>query len=211
MTIRAVTIRRIPVCQVNGVITYREVDLRAGGDDPLMTWLRDAADWEITDMEWNEKTDQPSKVTWCGDVLWDETTNGEVRLDVQDCGTAAALISVGALFRVPFTGIVTIGGVVWDARGVRAAAPPTGFPVDNMAVGSPMSLAADNTAVSFAPGLVPTDPYRTATPPTPVAAKTVVTARCTGVIDTAFKASIEGSIRRVYTLLTQLNRRRGAT
>jgi alkylation response protein AidB-like acyl-CoA dehydrogenase len=192
---------RIPICQIGGMITYREVDLRADGNDPLMQWIQAAADWEITELRWDEKMDQPGDVTWRGGSLWDATTDGEVQLQclaVQD----GIRVHVKAPFRPKFTGVVTLGGIEWKAYPIRHAAP------------LPPTHGQSATTPTHVPtGLLITDeggPYRAATVPMPVLAQTMLAANCTGVVEQAFKDSIERAIRRVYGLLIKLNQNRNA-
>lgn len=203
---------RIPICQIGGMVTYREIDPRAAGDDPLMCWIRGAADWEITDLRWNEKIDQPGSLTWRGDTLWDDTTDGEVHLECEMVGSGTHLnVYVCAPFRPEFTGVVTVGGIEWRAHTPRQEQPRPRVRGDIAAV-----LTTGYANVSVVHAVLPTelapasDPYRVPGAPVPVAAQTVLTANCTGVIEQAFKDSIEASIRRVYKLLVAINRNRTA-
>lgn len=210
---------RIPICQINGVVTYREVDLRAGGDDPLMRWIQSAADWEITDLRWDEKLDQPGELTYRGETLWDETTDGEVYLECQGIGGSGIQIYVRARFRPKFTGVVSMGGIEWRAFpvGKDPGRKRHGDIVDAVTTGNGHTAIgfANNNNVAIGP-LALADlsrepeamPYRTPDVPIPVAAQTIVAATCTGVIEQAFKDSIEGSIRRVFRMLSNLNRNR---
>lgn len=190
---------RIPVSQIGGMTTYREVDLRADGNDPLMQWLQAAADWEITDLTWNEKTDQPGEVTWRGGTLWDVSTAGEVTVECRTVHRSEG-VTISAYVRAPFrprfTGVVTVGGVEWRA-----------FPV------KPDELAAHVRGGRTSDGALQVadegGPFRTASVPIAPTAQTILSTTCTGFIEQAFKDTIEAAIRRVYALLSKLNHNRG--
>lgn len=209
---------RIPICQIGGMVTYREVDLRAGGDDPLMQWIQGAADWEITDLRWDEKMDQPGEVTWRGGTLWDATTDGEVHLECSVMRTQSGEymnIYVRAPFRPKFTGSVTVGGVEWRAFTVRERELADRLPpAAALQVADAVTTGMANLALGAALAEVEVDapgPYRTASVPIPVTAQTMLSANCTGMVEQAFKDSIEATIRRVFGLLMKLNQNRGAS
>lgn len=106
---------RIPIATVAGETVYREVDLTAGGNDPLMTWLFAAKDWDITDFHWDEKRSQPRSLTYRGGTFWDAGVSGEVTL-VTSIGRPASYVRIEAPLRENLRGSVTVRDWTWTAR-----------------------------------------------------------------------------------------------
>ena len=113
------TIIRVPVSTVAGEVIYREIDLRANGDDPLMRWMRGAFDWDITNLKWDEQFQQPREVTWRGGTLWGPGLGGNVgEVEIRAASATAALptyVNVRAPVHGDIRGTVKVRGFTWTA------------------------------------------------------------------------------------------------
>lgn len=198
---------RIPISTVQGTTVYREVDPRQGGDDPLMRWISAAADWGICDLAWSERQDHPEVATWRGGELWDAQTDGEVTVRCKFPSGSAPHVQVTAPLRPAIRGSVDLGGFRWTVR------PPTEAPPrvnHGASVGASGGLAGLNVAIGMRAlasdgddvddGAVLDGPYRTAGEPATVTAGSLLHVTCFGVVDAAFKKTLEAGIRRVYKM-----------
>jgi hypothetical protein len=138
---------RVPVSTVAGEVIYREIDLRANGDDPLMRWMRGAFDWDITNLKWDEQFQQPREVTWRGGTLWAPGTDGTVEILAQ-AGPLPARVNIKAAVRTLVRGTMRIHGFTWIAAGSAVVPNALWCEVCNALVTS------DDTAVA--------GPYRSA-------------------------------------------------
>ena len=126
------TVIRVPVSTVAGEVIYREIDLRANGDDPLMRWMRGSFDWDVTNLKWDEKFQQPREVTWRGGTLWDPelaldgdpvATDGEVEVIANDHSPLPAHAAIRVPVRGNLRGTMKIHGFTWVASAPSSKQP----------------------------------------------------------------------------------------
>ena len=155
----------------------------------------------------------PEALAWAKAELWDARTDGEVTVRCKFPSGSAPHVQVTAPLRPAIRGSVDLGGFRWTVRPPTEAPPrvsrgasvgaSVGFAVttgsNNIAIGRRALSSADVDDVDEDEAVID-GPYRTAGEPAAVTAGSLLHVTCFGVVDAAFKKTLETGIRRVYKM-----------